>query len=139
MRVNERNVGRIFQIEFAEDDDFFTELNTFVKEKNIRAGSVFVLGAMSTTDITAGFLSEDRHDTDRRHFDDRREFLGLGNISMLEKPPPSLGNVTWNEPQPYVHIHIVLSGGLGKTEEVLIGHLRGGGLAQAFAEIYELV
>jgi predicted DNA-binding protein with PD1-like motif len=114
-------------------------LNRFVKEKNIRAGSVFVFGAMSTGDITAGWRSADRSDSDRRHFDDRREFSGVGNITLLEKPPPALGNVTWSEPQPYVHIHITLSGGVGRTGEVLIGHLRGGGLAQAFAEIYEFV
>jgi len=140
MHVDERKLGRIFQLEFGEDEDFFGELNNFVKEKNIRSGSVFVLGAMSTVDIVAGFRSADRHDSDRRHFvDDRREFSGVGNITWLEKPPATLGNVTWSEPQPYVHIHITLSGGVGKTEEVLIGHLKGGGLAQAFAEIYEFV
>jgi predicted DNA-binding protein with PD1-like motif len=139
MRVHERKIGRIFQLSFGEDDDFLGELNRFVKEKNIRAGSVFIFGAMSTTDMVAGWRSTDRSDSDRRHFDDRREFLGVGDITFLEKPPPALGDVTWSEPQPYIHIHIALSGGVGKTEEVLVGHLSGGGLAGAFAEIYEFV
>jgi len=45
----------------------------------------------------------------------------------------------WSEPQPYIHIHIALSGGPGKTEEVLVGHLSGGQVQRSFAEIYEFV
>lgn len=139
MRVDERKIGRIFHLEFGEDEDFFGELNRFVREKDIRAGSVLVFGAMSTGIITAGWRGADRSDPDRRQFDDRREFSGVGNITLRNKPPSELSNVTWNEPQPYVHIHITLSGGVGRTGEVLLGHLRGGGRAQAFADIYEIV
>lgn len=139
MRVEERKLGRIFQLVFDEGDDFFGELNRFVKDKNIRSGSVFVFGAMLTTDMITGFRSMKGYDVDRRHFNDRRELLGLGNISWPEKPPAAMGEVTWSEPQPYVHIHIALSGGPGKTEEVLVGHLSGGQVQRPFAEIYEFV
>jgi len=135
----ERKIGRVFQLEFAEDDDFFKELNRFVVEKKIRSGSVFVFGAMSQADVAPGFRSTDRLDTDRRHLEGRREFLGVGNITMRDKPPPAMGDVTWTGPQPYVHVHVTVSGAPGKSEEVLIGHLSGGGLAQCFAEIYEFV
>ena len=141
MQAEEKKIGRVFKLEFAEDDDFFGELNRFIREKSIRSGSVMVFGAMSTVDMAPGFRSADRHhyDVDRRHLEGRREFSGVGNISMLDQPPPSLGDVKWTEPQPYVHIHITVSGEPGKCEEVLIGHLSGGGMAQAFAEIYESI
>ncbi len=139
MRVEERKLGRIFQLVFDEGDDFFGELNRFVKEKNIRAGSVFVFGALNKTDMIAGFRSMECYDIDRRHLGDRRELLGLGNITWPEKPPTALGDVTWSEPQPYIHIHMALSGGPGKTEEVLVGHLSGGQVQGILTDIYEFV
>ena len=139
MRSQELKLGRIFQLTFDEGDDFFGELNSFVKEKNIRVGSIFVFGAMIGTDMIAGFRSKEGYNVDRRHLVDRRELLGVGNISWPEKPPAALGNVTWNEPQPYVHIHIALSGGPRKTEEVLVGHLSGAQAQRSFVDIYEFI
>ena len=139
MRVEERKLGRIFQLVFDEGDDFFGELNRFVKKKNIRVGSVFVFGALNTTDMITGFRSMEGYDVDRRHFDDRRELLGIGNITWPEKAPAALGDVTWSEPQPYVHIHVALSGGPGKTDKVLVGHLSAGQVQGMFADVYEFV
>ena len=93
MQVEERKLGRIFQIVFDDGEDFFEELNRFVKEKNIRMGSVFVFGAMRTIDMISGFRSLEGYDIDRRHFDDRRELLGLGNISWpLAAPAAAVGD-----------------------------------------------
>jgi predicted DNA-binding protein with PD1-like motif len=64
MHGKERKLGRIFQLVFDEGDDFFGELNHFVEEKNIRAGSVFVFGAMATTDMITGFRSVEGYDVD---------------------------------------------------------------------------
>ncbi|MFQ5896294.1 MAG: PCC domain-containing protein, partial [Nitrospinota bacterium] len=139
MRAVERKLGRIFHLQFEPGDDFFGEINRFVKQKDIRAGSVFVFGALEKTDMLTGFRSMEGYDVDRRHFDDWRELLALGNISWPENPPAALGEVTWTEPQPYVHLHMALSGGPGKTEEVLVGHLSGGRVKGMFADIYELV
>jgi hypothetical protein len=62
-----------------------------------------------------------------RHFDEWRELVGLGNISWPESPPAALGEgIEWNEPQPYVHTHMAVSGAPGRTEEVLTGHLSDG-------------
>jgi len=89
--------------------------------------------------MITGFRSMEGYDVDRRHFEDRRELLALGNITWPEKRPAALGDVTWSEPQPYVHIHMALSGGPGKTEEVLVGHLSTGQVQGMFADIYEFV
>ena len=39
MRAEEKRLGRVFHLEFDEDDDFFEEFNRFVKEKNIWSAS----------------------------------------------------------------------------------------------------
>lgn len=140
MKVTERKLGRIFHLQFEAGDDFYGEFNRFVKEKNIRSGSVFVFGAMKTLDMIAGFKSKDGHDSDRRHIDDLRELVGLGNISWPDTPPAALGvGIEWTEPQPYVHIHMAVSGAPGKTQEVLTGHLSGGVAKGMFVDVYELI
>ncbi len=137
MRAVERKLGRIFQLEYEAGDDFYGEISRFVKEKNIRSGSVFLLGALAETDMISGFRSMKGYDVDRRHFEDWRELVALGNISWPEKPPAALGEVAWTEPQPYIHIHMALSGGPGKNEEVLVGHLSNGKLKGMVLQIYE--
>ena len=139
MRINERKVGRIFQLTFDEDEDFFREISRFVKEKNIRAGSVIVFGAFKESDIITGFREIIGSEKARRHFDDWREMIAVGNISWPEKPPATLENVTWSAPEPYVHLHLALSGGPDKPEEVLVGHFSEGRVKGVFADITEYV
>ncbi len=54
MDVVERKVGRIFSLKFEAEEDFYGGIVRFVKEKNIRAGSVFFLGAFYELDIIPG-------------------------------------------------------------------------------------
>ena len=138
MKAVERKLGRIFHLEYEAGDDFYGELNRFVKEKKIRAGSVFLLGALSRTEMISGFRTMDGYDVDRRVFEEWRELVAVGTISWPESPPAALGVVDWSEPQPYVHIHMALSGGPGRNEDVLIGHLSGGVLKGGMnLDIYE--
>ena len=139
MIVQERKLGRIFQLKLEDGDDLFEELNRFVKEENIRAGSVFVFGAMGTMDVVVGLKSAEGFDPDRRHFEDKRELVAFGNITWPDKPPPVLGDISWDQPQPFVHLHLAMSGGPGKTEDVLVGHLSGGEVKGMFVDIYELL
>lgn len=140
MKAVERKLGRIFHLQYEAGDDFYGELNRFVKEKNIREGSVFLIGALSETHMISGFNSMDGYDINRHHFEDWRELVALGNISWPEAPPPALGDVEWTEPEPYVHIHMALSGGPGKNDDVLVGHLSDGILKGGMVlQIYELV
>lgn len=141
MKATEYQVGRVFHLQLEAGDDFYRVCNRFVKEKNIRSGSVFIFGALRTMDMITGFKSMEGYDVDRRHFDDWRELVGLGNISWPATPPAALGEGTqWREPQPYIHIHIAASGGPGKTEDVLIGHLSDGvAKGGMLVAIYELV
>src|SRR5919107_4177153 len=73
MKVTERKLGRVFHLQLEAGDDFFSNVNPFVKEKNIRAGSVFIFGALREMDMITGFKSMNGYDVDRRHFDEWRE------------------------------------------------------------------
>ncbi len=41
--------------------------------------------------------------------------------------------------QPYIHIHMAISGAPGKTEEVLTGHLSDGITKGCSVDVYELI
>jgi predicted DNA-binding protein with PD1-like motif len=138
MDVKERKVGRIFQIEFHEDDDLFEKFNAFVREKNIRNASITIFGALKETDMRSGFLAI-LGDSARLHFNDWREFIGVGNISWPDPPPPGMGKVEGPGPHPYVHIHLAISGGPYRAQEVNVGHLAGGKVKGLYAEVIEFV
>jgi predicted DNA-binding protein with PD1-like motif len=138
MNVKERKLGRIFQIEFQEDENLFEKFNAFVKEKNIRNASITIFGALKETDMRSGFMAI-IGDSAKLRFNDAREFVGVGNISWPERPPAVMGDVTWKEPEPYVHIHLAISGGPYRAQEVNVGHLSGGKVKGLFAEVIEFI
>jgi len=138
MKAAERKVGRVFQLAFDEDDDLFEAFNAFVKEKNIRNASITIFGALKETDMRSGFLAI-IGDSAKLRFNDPREFVGVGNISWPDKPPAVMGDVTWQEPEPYVHIHLAISGGPYRPQEVNVGHLSDGRVKGLFAEVIEFV
>ncbi len=138
MNVRERKLGRIFQIEFHEDENLFEKFNAFVKEKNIRNASITIFGALKETDMRSGFMAI-IGDSAKLRFNDAREFVGVGNISWPERPTAVMGDVTWKEPEPYVHIHLAISGGPYRAQEVNVGHLSGGKVKGLFAEVIEFV
>jgi predicted DNA-binding protein with PD1-like motif len=117
MEVKERKIGRIFQIEFHEDENLFEAFDAFVKENNIRQGSITIFGALKETDMRSGFLAI-LGDSARLHFNDWREFIGIGNISWPEQAPSGMDAAAWREPQPYVHIHLAISGGPYNAEVI---------------------
>ncbi|HEY5551090.1 MAG TPA: DUF296 domain-containing protein, partial [Opitutaceae bacterium] len=90
MNVKERKLGRIFQIEFHEDENLFEKFNAFVKEKNIRNASITIFGALKETDMRSGFLAI-IGDSAKLRFNDAREFVGVGNIYWPERPPAVMG------------------------------------------------
>jgi predicted DNA-binding protein with PD1-like motif len=138
MQATERKVGRVFQLAFDENDDLFEAFNVFVKKKNIRNASITIFGALKETDMRSGFLAI-IGDSAKLRFNDPREFVGVGNISWPDKPPAVMGDVTWREPEPYVHIHLAISGGPYRPQEVNVGHLSDGRVKGLFAEVIEFV
>ena len=72
MKAFEKKLGRIFQLQYEKGDDFYSSLNAFVKEKKIMAGTVFLMGALTQTEMISGFKSMNGYDVDRRSFNDWR-------------------------------------------------------------------
>ncbi len=140
-KAREMKLGRIFEVNFDPGDDYMAELTAFVKKENIRRGSIFLLGALAETDMISGFNSMEGYDVARHHFDGWRELVAYGNISWWDKPPAALGEgVEWDEPQPYIHIHMAISGGPGDSTTPLVGHLSDAKLKGDMAtHVYELV
>jgi predicted DNA-binding protein with PD1-like motif len=140
-RSHEFKQGRLFQLNCDPGDDYMAQLEQFVRDKDIRFGSIFLLGALAETGMISGFNSMQGYDVARHHFNDWRELVAYGNISWPDKPPAALGDgVVWTEPQPYIHIHMALSGGPGKNDEVLVGHLSKGILKGGLmTQVYELI
>ncbi len=138
MRVEEKRLGRVFRVTLEAGDRFYENLTRLVKEKNIRAGSVFLIGALSETQMISGFRSMEGYDVDRLRLDGWRELVALGNITWPDDAPAALGDAQWDAPQPYVHVHMAISGGPGAPEEVLAGHLSDGVIKGGMiVEIYE--
>ncbi|MFC1491677.1 PCC domain-containing protein [Nitrospinota bacterium] len=145
MNVIERKFGRIFSLNFEAEEDFYGSLVRFVKEKNIRAGAVFFLGAFYELDIIPGVLLPSPPmpppDETRLHIDQWVDVQGQGYISWPDTAPGTLlEKDQWtDEPEPYVHLHLTVSGGPRKPGEVYAGHLCDGRLKGMIMEIYELL
>ena len=76
------------------------------------------------------------------HSDAAIEQAEFGAVEQLRRrrAVPALGDVEWTGPEPYIHIHMALSGGPGANEGVLVGHLGDGKLKGAMIlQIYEHV
>ena len=140
-RSQEFKPGRVFQVTCDPGDDVIAQLEQFVRDKDIRFGSLFLLGALAETGMISGFNTQHGYDVSRHAFNDWRELVAYGTISWPDKPPLALGEGTvWNEPQPYVHIHMALSGGPGKNNDVLVGHLSRGILKGGMVtQVYEFI
>lgn len=138
MEAIERKIGRIFQLIFDEGDDLIVKFDAFVREKNIRNASITIFGAFAETDMRSGFLAIIGNSAKLR-FNDPREFCGVGRITWENKPPAVMGDVKWDGPQPYVHIHMAVSGGPYRPQEVNVGHLSGAKVKGLFAEVIEFL
>ncbi|MEK6711818.1 MAG: PPC domain-containing DNA-binding protein [Nitrospinota bacterium] len=145
MIVTERKFGRMFSLRMEEGDEFYSGLVRFVKEKNIRSGLVFILGAFYECDIIPGVLLPSPPmppvEWTRKHLTEWRDVHGQGYISWPEKEPETLlEKHRWKgAPEPYIHLHMSLSGGPAKWEEVYAGHLCDGCIKGMFVDIIELL
>jgi len=145
MDVVERKIGRIFSLRFEAEEDFYGNVVKFVKEKNIRAGSVFFMGAFYELDIIPGVLLPSPPmpppDETRFHIDEWVDVQGQGIITWPDSSPPvHLDKHAWtDDPDPYIHLHVTVSGGPRKPREVYAGHLCDGRLKGMMLDIIELL
>ena len=143
MKVTEKKIGRFFRIEFAEGEDILSALTGFAREQGILEASLFILGATQEGEAVTGFknLNGGPFDSALERFG-KREFLGLGNLTWPATPPKSMvrKGVSWDEPQPYPHLHIVACPELGGEKRGnLVGHFERGVAYGVTVLMYELV
>jgi len=85
--------------------DLLQEINALCKEKNIRRGTVQIIGAVERA--TLGYYLQDERRYISKEFDEHMEILaGVGNVSMKDGVP-------------FVHMHLTLS---RKDFSVIGGH-----------------
>ena len=143
MEVHEKKMGRVFRFEFTKGENLLTELSNFVRKQGIREASLFVFGAIGEGEIITGFLSNKEGHTNLRGLGEKREFVGLGNLTWPSKKPSGMSgrSESWDGPQPYPHLHLAFGPDVGKEQkEVLVGHLDKGMVNPALTVLlYELL
>jgi predicted DNA-binding protein with PD1-like motif len=105
----ERKPGRIFLCRLPHDADLLQWLNQFAVEKNIRAGTVFVIGAVKRA--TVAFYDQKKKVYQNISLEENLEILSC------------VGNVSIRESIPFVHCHATFSNMKGET---FGGHLAEG-------------
>ena len=143
MEAHEKKVGRVFRFEFAKGENLLTELSNFARTHGIREASLFVFGAIGEGEIITGFLSNKEGHMNLRGLGEKREFVGLGNLTWPPQKPSSMSGQSgsWDGPQPYPHLHLVFGPDVGNEQkEVLMGHLDKGMVNPASTVLlYELL
>jgi predicted DNA-binding protein with PD1-like motif len=145
MEAYQKKMGRIFRLEFEKGNNLLGELSNFARKENIKEASLFVLGAIGDGHITTGFISlketEKGRDSNIRNLGEKRECLGLGNLTWPAKKPLAIKDpIPWDEPQPYPHLHLLFGPDVGKDQkELLTGHLHKGIASGVTVLLYELV
>jgi len=61
----ENKLGWIFTLTFERGDDFYKEITCYVRKKNIRSASVFLLESAQELDLITGYKSIKRHHIDQ--------------------------------------------------------------------------
>ena len=143
MEVYEKKMGRVFRLELKKGENFLAEISSFARQKGIKEASIFVHGAIGEGEIVTGFLSAKEGDSALRKLGQKREFVGVGNLTWPAKKPSSMAreSISWDEPQPYPHFHLVFGPDVGKEQkEILVGHLTKGLIDPATTVLlYELL
>lgn len=108
MQYTKGEINRVFVIKFEHNDDLLTELKNLIVKENIKAGIIFMIGALEKCNIVVG---PEKISTPPKpivkDLSDGKEILGIGTIF-------------WNEGEPKIHIHA----GIGRKEEVNVGCIR---------------
>ena len=121
MRFKEGKIGRVFLVTFSHGEDFLSGIKEFVKSKNVKFGTINIIGAFVSAEIVTGPIKKAcPPEPDFRKFDDAREVLGFGFLTNPE------GDVN-------LHLH----GAIGKGDSTVVGCLRKGG--EVFVTIEALI
>lgn len=101
MKYSEVKTGRVFIVKFEHGDDFLQEVKDLVVKEEISFATILFMGALAEGDVVVGPKTcELPAEPMCVSFNDGREIIGFGNISMRDGAP---------------HIHAHASVGRGET------------------------
>ena len=108
MRYSEGKPGRTFVARLDHGEDLLECLTELVRKEDVRAGIVWLVGALTEGRVVTGPLElKIPPSPNWSGFDDGREMLGVGTIF-------------WQGDEPKIHLH----GSFGRGRDVITGCLR---------------
>lgn len=108
MEYEQAKLGRTFILKFSHGEDFLTELKTFVKEQQIKAGTIQLLGALKKAGVVVGPKIDELPVTPiEKIIDHAHEIVGIGTIFR-------------ENDEPKIHIHTAT----GHDKDVLVTCVR---------------
>lgn len=108
MKHEEATIGRTFILKFEHGDDLLEELKSFIKEKEIYAGTIQFIGALKKAVVVVGPEKDELPPTPiREKIKNASEVAGIGTIF-------------WEEDEPKVHIHA----SAGHDKDILVACIR---------------
>lgn len=108
MEYEQANLGRTFIMKFAHGEDFLAELKNIVKQKEIKAGTIQLLGALAKAGVVVGPKKDELPPAPiEKNIDHAHEIVGIGTIF-------------WEESEPKIHIHTAA----GHDKDVMVTCIR---------------
>ena len=96
MEYEEVKRGRSFILKFEHKDNFLDELLSFVKEKQIRAGKIEIIGALKNAKGAVGPQTDELPPTPIiKEINNAHEVVGVGTIF-------------WQDDEPKLHLHCAI-------------------------------
>lgn len=111
MYIKQFEQGRTFISKLTHEADLLEELNKICQEKNIKAGSVSAIGAVSS--LKLGFFNQDtkEYTLTTYAYDEPLEIVSC------------IGNISERDGKPFCHVHVIAADKKGKC---IGGHLAQG-------------
>ncbi len=110
-------IERVFVGRLERGTDVLKELTRIVEREGIRSGAIFLIGSLDRVNV--GFFDESRG-----------EYLSVSGEGFYELVS-GVGNISWMDGKPVVHIHISASRHDG---DLKLGHLLEGNIASLTVE-----
>lgn len=99
--------GKSYIVRIDRGEEVLDKLNEFIKETDIKAGTVTGIGASSEVEL--GVYSVKKREYIKNKYEGEFEILSL------------IGNITQDEGDAYIHLHIMISDGLVQGTGITVG------------------
>ncbi|MHA1272356.1 MAG: PPC domain-containing DNA-binding protein [Promethearchaeota archaeon] len=119
MKSIESKIGRIIVARLMPGEDVLESIKELVKEYDIKAGLINIIGALSK--ITVGYFDLELKEYKFKTFEENVELVGC------------IGNISYKDGEPIIHLHITL----GRPDYSLFGgHLSQPSIISVTGEVY---